>query len=211
MLDVQCYIVGELATNCYVVTDRDTKKSAIIDPGAFSPALKRDLYEIESLNLKYILLTHGHYDHISAAAKIKKDLKAQIAIAKKEEELLKSNFLNLSSTFIEGGMEVLNADIYLRNNETLLLGDHEIKFISTPGHTVGSGCFIFDRNIFTGDTLMKDTIGRTDLPTGNFSQMNKSLKKLYNLEGEYKVYPGHGEFTTLDYERRHNEYMGKKL
>lgn len=206
MIDIKHTITSIMQTNCYIITDIETGFIAIIDAGAYSPELKRIVEENKD-NIKYVLLTHGHFDHIEYAYQIKCLTNAEVVISSEDEKLLSNNELNLSIIYPEVEIQKMSADIKLNDNDSIMLGNTKIKFILTPGHTSGSGCYIIDDNIFTGDTLMKLSIGRLDFPTGSKTDMIKSLVKLSKINGEYKIFPGHGSFTSLDYEKRYNQYI----
>lgn len=209
MFSVDIYKVGVLDTNCYLLRDLATGKSAIIDPGGISRALDQRLEEIGGENVEYILLTHGHFDHIRKILYYKKRTQARVVIFHSEADFLKDTNLNMSSKFTKASMEPMVADIFLDNmgNDTLQLGETLIKTMHTPGHTGGGVCYLADGCIFTGDTLMDGSIGRTDLVTGSMDDMQVSLGKLARLSPELKVYPGHGSVSTLAYEMANNPYL----
>lgn len=207
MLQIERFIVSIMQTNCYFVTDEASGLCAVIDPGAYTPGLTQKIKETGQ-KLKYVLLTHGHFDHIGKADEIREQTGAKIVICADEEEFLRNNDLNLSIMVTPSGFDPFEADILLNENGTVHLGETQFRLIKTPGHTSGGACFVADDVIFTGDTLMKGTIGRTDFPTGSYKEMIESLKKLDALEGDYTVYPGHDDKTTLQYERQNNVYMG---
>lgn len=206
MITLQSVPVGALQVNCYMLKDSNTGFIAVVDPGDNCTALKK-LVENEKENIKYILLTHGHFDHIGYAQALKEQTNAKLVISKADEPLLSDNNLNLSMAFFGTGVPKTVADITLEDNDTLMLGDSKVTFISTPGHTKGSGCYIIDNNIFTGDTLMRLSMGRTDFPTGSDDDMKASLKRLAALQENYNVYPGHGDYSTLNYEKSCNPYL----
>ncbi len=203
MIRIKTFPVGALQVNCYFVEDVESGSIAVIDPGDNSNAFDSFITENKE-NIKYILLTHGHFDHIGYANKLKELTNAQIAISSIEEPLLSDSNLNLSLMFFGKSLPTINADILLDNDSTLMLGNTEIKYISTSGHTAGSGCFIIGDSIFTGDTLMRLSMGRTDFPTSSINDMISSLNKLKSLDNSYKVYPGHGSASTLEYEKKNN-------
>lgn len=207
MLYIERFIVSIMQTNCYFVTDKATGLSAVVDPGAYTPGLTQKIEEAGE-KLRYVLLTHGHFDHIGKADEIRKQTGAKIVIGAGEEEFLRNNDLNLSIMVTPSGFDAFDADILFEENGIVQLGETQFRLIKTPGHTKGGVCYIADNVIFTGDTLMKETIGRTDFPTGSYKEMIESLKKLAALPGDYIVYPGHDDKTTLQHERENNVYMG---
>ena len=208
MLIVKQYKVGALYTNCYLITDEETKKSAIIDPGGISLELDKEISS-RNLSVEYILLSHGHFDHIRKTARYKNKTNAKIAINQKEKDFARDASLNLSCKFARTTIDPFEIDMLLNDGDTIKLGNSTIKIISTPGHTVGSSCFIVDDCIFTGDTLMKQSIGRTDFATGSSNDMVNSLAKLLMLKGNYTIYPGHGDDTTLEFEKKNNPHFSQ--
>ena len=209
MLEVEKIVVGLMRTNCYLIKDKDTQKFAIIDPGHKSKKLNSAIYKNGIENCEYILLTHGHFDHIMAAKGYRDLTNCKIVIPKKEEKFTKDENLNLSSSLTRVKVESFNADVFLNDLDTIMLGNTKITLINTPGHTVGSSCYIADGMIFTGDTLMKDAIGSTQFSTGSYNDIIKSLKRIADLKGDFEIFPGHGDNTTLNYERNNNVYLGK--
>lgn len=207
MISVKNFEVTFLDTHCYLITDINTGKKAAVDPGDKSQPLIDELTKSGS-ELEYVLLTHGHYDHIGFAKELAEMFGAKIVIGEDGKDFLNTGTLNLSDFHRDICiLKPFEGDIFLKDNDTLKLGDSTIKYITTPGHTKGCGCYIIDNNLFCGDTLFCESHGRTDLPTGNENQMYKSLKKLKDLEGDFNVYPGHGPFSTLDHERKYNPVM----
>lgn len=205
MTDIKVYPVTEIMTNCYLVTDKDTGYMAVVDPGGKSEKLINDIKS--GGELKYVILTHGHYDHIGYAEQLSALFNAEIVCGKYTNEFLSNNLLNHSVFHPDFDIKPFSGDIILNEGDTFNLGNTEIKYIYTPGHTKDSGCFIFDNNIITGDTLFRESYGRTDLPTGNDEDMINSIRRLKNLDGNYNVYPGHGMMSDLDYERNNNFLM----
>ncbi len=190
------YPVG-FASNSYLITT-DGKTALCIDP-----AQPRILDEAKKrgLNVTHVLLTHGHFDHIGGVAVLQK-AGAQAGCLAGEERLALNN--NLADFFGEEEVEPFKIDFTVKDGEELELAGIKIKVISTAGHTAGGACYLIENNLFTGDTLFEGSVGRSDLPTGNGAELLKSVKRLYALAGDYKVYAGHGEDTTLENERKYN-------
>lgn len=197
---------GPLPTNCYLLKDEATGASAVVDPGFESEELS-DLVRKDG-NVEAILLTHGHFDHISGVAKLQKETGAKVYLYTDELLFVRDSALNLAASFFESAVPPFRVDVPLNDGETVKLGNLEIRVIHTPGHTMGGCCYLVEDVIFSGDTLMKLSCGRTDCPTGSYSQMLDSLRRLAELKGDFRVYPGHGSPTSLDYERRNNSFMG---
>ncbi len=207
MIKIKKFPLGQLEANCYFVNDDESGYSFVIDPGDMSPELEKMIGENGAQRLKYILLTHGHFDHIGYTASLKEKYPdAKIVIGREDSAFTTNDALNLGLYF---GLELkhFSADIEVADGDKLDFGKSQIKVISTPGHTKGSVCYILDNNVFTGDTLMMMTGGRTDFPTGSSHDMFCSMKKLYELDGDYNLYCGHGENTNLDFERNNNIFM----
>lgn len=203
-IQVEKLVLGELATNTYIVTDTESGECAVVDPAIESKEL---FGAVENRNVKYILLTHGHYDHIGGVNAVKEKTGAKVVIHQEEKPFLSDTALNLYK--YEHGYVKIIPDIITVDGTEIPFGDGNIKVMHTPGHTIGGVCYIFenDRVIFSGDTLFKLTAGRTDLATGNAREELRSLAKIGTLEGDYTVYPGHEASTTLDFERENNRYM----
>lgn len=195
---------GPLPTNCYILTDGQTGDTAVIDPGFIDNEL---IQSVSGGHVKMILLTHGHFDHITGVAQVKELTNAKIYIYSGEECMIPDNSLNLGGPFFGTSVKPFKADVLLKDGDVIALGKTKIKVIHTPGHTSGGCCYVAGDALFCGDTLMKMCCGRVDCPTGDLRQMEESLMKLKNLKGEYKVYPGHGPESSLDFERKNNPYM----
>lgn len=194
-----------LGTNCSYIVDEATGKAAVTDPGEKSQRLI-DQIKSDGGKLEYVLLTHGHYDHICFAKQLADMFGAKVVTGRANAEFLRNT--NYNGTAAHGlSFTPFDADILLGDGDVFMLGETEFTYISTPGHTSGCGVFLADGVMFAGDTLFCESYGRTDLPTGDEAQMARSLKKLKELDGDYQVIPGHGELTTLEHERRFNPLM----
>ena len=191
--------------NMYILIDEETKKCAVVDPGGASDKILNYIKR-NSLELEYILLTHGHGDHIGAVNTIKSRTNAKVVAHNDEQELLNDNRKNLSYAMHCGPQE-LNADVYVNDKDKLELGNLKLSFIHTPGHTKGCMCIRVNDDMFTGDTLFAGSIGRTDLYGGDYKQIEKSLRKLAKYEDKVKIHPGHGPSSTLGIEKMSNPYM----
>lgn len=197
--------VGPIQANCYIISCETTNEGIIIDPGA-DPVGLIDKIEKLDLKIKYILLTHGHHDHIGAVKEIKEKTKAPICIHSLDKEMLENPELNLSSMFYQP--TTISCDIELKEGDKLSMGNTMLKIIHTPGHTPGGISILGDHEVFTGDTLFAGSIGRTDFPEGNMENILSSVKnKLFILPGDIKVYPGHGPNSTIEHERNTNPFF----
>lgn len=194
---------SSMDNNCSLIIDEKTNQSALVDCNEFSQKM---IDMIGDTNLKYILLTHGHFDHIIGVKSVKEKYGAQVVISKEDEPMLNSSKLSLA-VFCNAPQNNVDADIIVKDGDEITLGEIKIKAMATPGHTSGSVCYIAENCIFSGDTLFYCSCGRTDFPSGSPEQMMSSLQKLKALDGDYKVYTGHNNLTTLDFERKNNPYM----
>ncbi len=197
------YSDGLLDENTYILTDDETGISAVIDPDLMRHTPR---YLSENYNIKLILLTHCHFDHVYSAEELRSLTQAKIVIHELDAKGLLDSNVNLSAMM--GGSPIsFSADIKAADGEEIDLGNTKIKVIHTPGHTKGSVCYLAEDNLFSGDTLFSGSVGRTDFPTGSFSDMIKSMQRLMALDGEFSVYPGHGSSTKLSSEKKYNPYM----
>jgi hydroxyacylglutathione hydrolase len=194
--------VGQLQTNCYIVTDENTLDCAVIDPGDESNTIL-DYLEENHLHCQYILITHGHYDHTMAVTAVAEATGAVICMNEKD-----ANATIDSAPF---RFNPPKNTIYYKEGDKIQVGGLTFQVLETPGHTPGGVTLLCEDCLFTGDTLFKGSCGRTDFPGGDMEAELRSLRRLGELPGDYEVYPGHMEATTLDQERRFNFYMKRAL
>ena len=195
--------VGPIMTNCYILIDEESKKTAVIDPGEDADRILAALREEDS-QVEYILLTHGHYDHTTAVPELHAALpQARIYIHQADANGAGSKLFPLAS-------QVEDLLLY-DEGDTLALGGLTIQVLHTPGHSPGSVTLQVEDVLFSGDTLFAASCGRTDLPGGSYDQMMASLKRLGELEGDYKVLPGHNAPSTLDREREYNSFVREAM
>lgn len=194
--------VGQLETNCYVVTDENALVCAVIDPGDESNTIL-DYIEDNKLSCKAILITHAHFDHVSAVNAMLEATGAELYMCEKDLELAKTG---ASGRFTPPE----NTHFYKDGDEVKVAG-LTFKVMETPGHTPGGVTLLCGDALFTGDTLFRGSCGRTDLPGGDMRAELRSLKRIASLEGDYEVYPGHAESSMLSIEREHNPYVRHAL
>ena len=193
---------GIYAANCYVIMDEESKEAVVLDPGGDEDDIISVIEEIGA-KVKYIMLTHGHADHTGGVTNIQRRYGAPIGISEKDEALMS----NGSYMFGSFGKDK-KADLTLKDGDTVDIGNKTIKVIETPGHTPGCISFLLEDKVFTGDTLFAGSIGRTDLPGGDFDTIISSIKnKLMVLSDEVIVYPGHGPESTIGGEKKRNPFL----
>lgn len=187
-------------SNSYILTT-DNKTAVVIDPSGHNVI---EVLEKNGLDCKFVLLTHGHFDHVGACGELFSK-GARICCAEREKDLIFSK--DYLSVF--GGVTVPRFEIFrtFKDGEEVNLCGIDFKVLETSGHTAGSCCYLTENLLFTGDTLFRGSVGRWDLPTGDYSQLIGSLQKITALGGDYKIYCGHGEDSTLSRERAYNPYL----
>lgn len=201
-MNIKTIPVGQLETNCYVVVNEETLACVVIDPGDESNAIM-DYIESNRLRCEAIMLTHGHFDHVGAVNEILDQTGCALYINPRDEgyEVGKSG---MKYKMPEGGK-------YYDDGDIIVEAGLEFKVLATPGHTPGSVCLICGGALFTGDTLFRGSCGRADLPGGSMREEMRSLKKICELEGDYEVYPGHMDSSSLERERRFNHYCREAM
>lgn len=198
-MNIKTLQVGTIRTNCYILIDEETSQAAVIDPGDDAQKILAQLRE-DGAEVRYILLTHGHYDHTTAVPQLHRALPgAKIYIHEADANGAGSKLFPLA-----GQVDDL---LLYGEGDTLPLGSLTIQVLHTPGHSPGSVSLLVGDVLFSGDTLFCSSMGRTDLPGGSHEQIMASLRRLGQLEGNLKVLPGHEWATTLDREREYNYFL----
>ena len=207
-MKIETFVTGIIGTNTYVAYNETTKEAVLVDPAACTKKLMHFIEE-EGLSMKAVLLTHGHFDHIGGLEKTKAQTGAKVYIYADDADTLTSAGKNLS-TMVGQPMNPGPADVLLRDGDEVEISPNiKLTTIHTPGHTVGSCCFVGEDVIFSGDTLFEGSIGRTDFPGGSYENMMKSLSRLMTYDDDMTVLPGHGENTDIAYERARNPFIAR--
>lgn len=205
-MQIETITVSSFETNCYLVWDEKDKSCAIVDPG---DEHEKILEWIDNLHLKpkAILLTHGHVDHIAAVGKLKDKFDIPLYIGRGDEEMLASSSAN-GSAFFGQNITCPSPDHIVGDADVIKVGSHRFVVMATPGHSRGGVCYIIDKYLFCGDTLFNGSIGRTDLPGGNYQLLIDSINKnILSLPDDIICYPGHGPATTVGEEKRNNPFL----
>ncbi|MBA2880301.1 glyoxylase-like metal-dependent hydrolase (beta-lactamase superfamily II) [Desulfosalsimonas propionicica] len=198
--------VGPIMANCYIIGCENTKSAAVIDPGEEADRILKELAK-DNLTLKYIINTHGHFDHVGGNYDLKKASGADIVIHPADEAML-ADLVRTAAAF---GLSAQNSpapDRTVQEGDTISFGEITLKVLHTPGHSPGGISLHTDNMVFVGDTLFAGSIGRTDLPGGDFQTLISSIKtKLFPLGDDVKVYTGHEQATTIGQEKRANPFL----
>ena len=195
MLIIDTLPLGDYQTNCYIVRREDSRKALILDPG-YEPEIILSFLEENHLTPEAIALTHGHFDHVGAVKELAAETGCRVYLNEKDlamPPMMTAGPLFYTDTYAEG--------------DQLTLAEIPVTVLETPGHTPGSVCLVMDGHLFSGDTLFAGSCGRTDLPGGNTRAMRDSLARLASLKENYQVHPGHGQGSTLDWEKKTNPYL----
>ncbi|WP_102400545.1 MBL fold metallo-hydrolase [Haloimpatiens massiliensis] len=199
-MEIKRIVAGIYAANCYVIWD-ETNEAVVLDPGGDVD----DIYpfiQSKGLDVKYILLTHGHRDHTDGVDELKDLVKAPVCINERDDILMRNN------EYMFGMLRSGKADINISDSDVLQFGNCKIKCLETPGHTPGGMSFLIGDSVFTGDSLFAMSIGRTDLPWGDYNALINSIKdKLFQLPDSTNVYPGHSMGTSIGYEKNNNPFF----
>ena len=198
---IKTYTAGFLENNIYLVLDEQSRKGLLIDATQCLPEIIEDAKDYD---IKYIFLTHGHFDHILGLNDLKKALNAK-AVINQNDIIVSDNVNEFTRLFNMPDIVPPEYEIFVKDGDELIVGNIKIKVLFTPGHTQGGVCYIIDDRMFSGDTLFRESVGRTDLFGGDFSKLKDSIKnKIFKLDENITVYPGHGPTTTIKHEKRYN-------
>ena len=198
---IKQFVTGQLENNVYLVADEVSKKAVLIDATALTDEIQDacKIYDVE-----YILLTHGHFDHIMGLTALKNALGAK-AVINQNDLIISDNINEFTRLFGLPDCIPPTYEKFVEDGEVLNVGELKIEVITTPGHTEGGVCYKVENNLFSGDTLFRESVGRTDLFGGNFNKLSESIKnKLFKLNDDIKVYSGHGPMTTIGHEKQYN-------
>lgn len=206
---IKPFSMGMVTANCYILCDEETKIGAVVDPGDYNQQLENEIILSGMKELKYILLTHGHFDHISGVARLKeKHPQAKVVVGTADAPFLSDENLCLSKVFHFRAFPCF-ADETVNDGDIISLGNVQFQVISAPGHTPGGVVYYSkeEKVAFTGDTLFKGSIGRTDLFGGDTQVLMDTLKKLKKLPADTIIHCGHGESSDISYELKYNFYL----
>ena len=203
---IKTFVEPPIDNNNYLIIDEETKDAALIDCSSIDDRIDEEI-EKQGANLKYILLTHGHFDHIAGIRPNRFKNNPQIVMHKADSDWL-NNANQYLPMFGMPEITIPKVDVFVEDGDTIQLGSLEIKVLHTPGHTQGGVCYLVDGNLFSGDTIFREAVGRCDLEGGNFNQIVESIEdKIFTLPPETVIYPGHGNITSVEWEKEHNRFL----
>lgn len=208
-MEIKIFPNGIYGATTYLIHDKISLEGAIVDCTSSVDEIEKFVKD-KKINLKYILITHGHFDHVYCVSKMKEKFPNALVLMHKEDlPLLGQVEVQCSMAGVESISVPCVDGLLDENSKNLTIGKKEIKVIETKGHSKGGVCYLIENVLFSGDTLFQESIGRCDLFGGSFSEIEYSIKeKLFKLDDNIVVYPGHGDKTTIGYEKKHNPYFG---
>ncbi len=204
-MKIERLVTGELQSNCYIVWDENSLESIIVDPGAEAEKIFRCIEE-KSLAVKYIVCTHGHFDHIGAVSEVKRKTGAKVVINRKDIEI----YMHAGEFAASWGFNIEQPDepdLLVEEGTELRAGSLECRVLTTPGHSPGGICLYVQGVLFTGDTIFAGSVGRSDLYGGDIEALKKSFVRLISLPPETEIMPGHGDYSTIKEERMFNFFV----
>lgn len=203
-MTIDCIETGDYCTDTYLIIEGSD--AIVIDPGDDYERIVARLNRLGA-QARHVLITHAHFDHIGAVARFAKD-GTSVYISKVDYDALVQSDFYVDLGFFGETVEPFTADVVVSDGDRLSLCNHDFTVMATPGHTPGGVCYILDdKYIFSGDTLFRLSVGRTDFPFCSHADLMQSVRKLFSLAGDYTVYPGHGDSTNLNFERENNPYV----
>jgi hydroxyacylglutathione hydrolase len=205
---IKKFIVGPLENNCFIIADENSKECLVIDPGD-EPDRILNFINKNNFQLKYIICTHAHFDHVAAVSDIKEETKAKIVLHRDDLEIYKSTKDQAAAWGFELESQP-EPDIFVSEGDKLEIGDLSFEIIHTPGHSPGGICLYGEGILITGDTLFAGSVGRTDLYGGDINKLKESFKRLLSLPDDVRVLPGHGPESTIGHERVDNFFLHEK-
>ncbi len=206
-MKIKNFVIGMIGTNCYIVSNKERGECVLIDPAVYAPEITAYIRK-EGLDMQAILLTHGHFDHIMGIDGFLEEFPVPVYAYRAEEVLLKDASMNVSQNF--GRQYTYSGASYVEDGQVLDLAGMHFQVIHTPGHTIGGCCYYLEQEkvLFSGDTLFRESMGRTDFPTGSSSELLGSIReRLLILPDETVVYPGHMGSTTIGDEKKYNPFL----
>lgn len=205
-LQVEKIVVGSLFSNCYIVWDQESSKGVIIDPGDDQNKILTNIKK-NSIKIEKIMITHGHFDHIGAVSALKKELNVDF-LANKGDLFFIDEGKDAAKRWGINIDQPPKPDKFIEEGDEISVGRFIFKVLSTPGHSPGGVCYLYNKILFSGDTLFQGSIGRTDFRKGSLKDLIKSIKeRLYHLPDDTIVYTGHGPSTTIGYEKKFNAFV----
>ncbi len=212
MIRVKSYPNGIYGAVTYLVYDDISLEGALIDCTSSVNDIEKEV-KAENIKLKYILITHGHFDHVYCLSKMKEKFPDTLVMMNKSDmPLLNQVEVQCAMAGVEEVKLPCIDGLLSENSKNIALGQNKIEIIETKGHSKGGVCYLIDKYLFSGDTLFKDSIGRCDLFGGDYKEIEDSIKnKLFKLADDIEVYPGHGDKTTISYEKKYNSYFGSMI
>ena len=207
MIDIKVFVEGPIDANNYLVTDVESKEAVLIDCSDFNDEFVNAIKQ-SGVKLKYILLTHGHFDHILGVSNFEKEFSVNTYMAKEDEEQVQAAPSMIQYFTGVRPPEFAKISHFVKDGDEFFIGKTKIKAISTPGHTQGGMCYLIDNDLFSGDTLFFRSVGRTDFQGGDFDKIKHSVKDvLFKLPDDVGVHPGHNQKSTIGYEKKFNEII----
>lgn len=202
---IKTFVEGPIDANNYLVVDEKSKEAILIDCSSSRPDFIKEIKDM-GVKLKYILLTHGHFDHILGVDQFKEIFNPEVYMSENDKSQVEMATQMMKMFTGLPIPEIKGIDKYLKDGDEFFIGETKVKAISTPGHTEGGMCYLIEDKVFSGDTLFQLSVGRTDFPGGDYNQIVNSVKNiLFNLPENTEVYPGHGDKTSIGYEKKYNK------